>query len=499
MKITLIAALLLISTTAYSDKSAEVPFSTKAWLEDYATLKSQLEESYANLIWFASPEGNLDLPSLDARTTADLRRAKSDAEASTVLESFIQSFHDGHFQRLSSEEGPPVGLEGSPLSVDRSMEPALACAALRYVHKKGIAFSLPFEALPGFKLISDGSSKSFRTGTASLSNGKKIGIIRIPEFTPGEYPAECEAAWKQIRSEGHGQCDEDCREKLEDSVSELIVSSLAARIQELKNEKVEVLLVDLQGNGGGTELGDWTPRLFGRQPMRSAKLALAHGEPAAGYFEEQSRELKRVLDKETSPTAQAALSRAKSEYDRLASLAHAPLPCKMNWVWHARRKWEGPFSKCSNLVSGNIFFSGTEEYLADGSLGSREAEKVIYWPSIAAKYVGTWTGPVYVAVDRRTASAAEGSAAVYQDNGVAKIIGTSTYGSGCGVMHGGSDYVLPHSRFRYRIPNCVRFRKDGGDEVKGITPDLLISLVHGGNDLQRTQRFLEAISKDMKN
>ncbi|WP_395703792.1 hypothetical protein [Aquabacterium sp.] len=44
-----------------------------AWQRDYAQLKQALEQDYANLAWFESPEGGVHLPRLD-RLTRPVRR-----------------------------------------------------------------------------------------------------------------------------------------------------------------------------------------------------------------------------------------------------------------------------------------------------------------------------------------------------------------------------------------------------------------------------------------
>ncbi|HEY1097511.1 MAG TPA: hypothetical protein VGF99_01230, partial [Myxococcota bacterium] len=50
-------------------------FDRASWKADYAALKTSLERDYAHLAWFASPEGGVDLPALDRRTSAALQAA----------------------------------------------------------------------------------------------------------------------------------------------------------------------------------------------------------------------------------------------------------------------------------------------------------------------------------------------------------------------------------------------------------------------------------------
>jgi hypothetical protein len=68
---------------------------TNAWLEDFAQLKREMSDHYANLEWAVEHRG-LDLKQLSERTEARLRRARSDPEAQESIESFLSAFGDGH-------------------------------------------------------------------------------------------------------------------------------------------------------------------------------------------------------------------------------------------------------------------------------------------------------------------------------------------------------------------------------------------------------------------
>src|SRR5262245_24197199 len=93
------AAALARATIGLAD-AAPSGFDRKAWVQDYAHLKSALEASYANLAWFASPESGVNLPAIDRRTSAAIEQATSDAEARLAIRDFVSSLHDGHFSEL---------------------------------------------------------------------------------------------------------------------------------------------------------------------------------------------------------------------------------------------------------------------------------------------------------------------------------------------------------------------------------------------------------------
>jgi C-terminal processing protease CtpA/Prc len=111
---------------------------------------------------------------------------------------------------------------------------------------------------------------------------------------------------------------------------------------------------------------------------------------------------------------------------------------------------------------------------------------------------GTWTGPLYVLTAGRTYSAAEGFAATLQNNHAAKILGSQTGGDGCGFMNGTKPVVLPNSGLRFRLPNCVRIRADGTDEVAGVKPNFPILPKEGEDALARAQRTLDTLYADLK-
>ena len=64
------------------------------WLEDFAQLKREMSDHYANLEW-AVEHPSLDLIELSERTETRLRQARNDQEAHEAIESFLSDFGDG--------------------------------------------------------------------------------------------------------------------------------------------------------------------------------------------------------------------------------------------------------------------------------------------------------------------------------------------------------------------------------------------------------------------
>ena len=496
------AAVFAACTPAAHSPAAVKPvasgFDRGMWLEDYAALRGRLEHTYANLAWFGSPEGGVDVPTLHARTLATLESATDPGAAEAAIDAFVVAFHDGHFSRLPPKlvpESAPIAKVSPP---GRSFAPTLGCAALGYARTRGVAFSVRFEASPGFRLLSAGEPESFRSGMASMPGGRTLGILRIPSFRSADFVAECEQAWGEIaRAQPSGVCDKGCARAISRRVMVLALTALQTRLRALVG--ASAVVVDLGGNGGGNDLGDWAPRAFTKSPVRSARLGVVRDPQSVKYFEEQLDDLREAQQAETSEKARDVLAQARREYERLEALTKGPAPCAMGWVWRERHAWKPleSHASCTNLLFGPMYASGVSDYLPEGALGSPKAEEAIYWPSIAHPFVGSWSGPVYVIVDERTGSAAEMAAAVFRNNEVARILGTKTAGSGCGFMYSGSEFTLPHSRLRYRIPNCVRLRADGSSEVAGVRPDIELPSYEGEGEPERAMRFLAAIARDL--
>jgi hypothetical protein len=74
------------------------------------------------------------------------------------------------------------------------------------------------------------------------------------------------------------------------------------------------------------------------------------------------------------------------------------------------------------------------------------------------------------------------------------VIGERTYGAGCGYTDGGIRHVLPHTGLDVRLPDCVRARADGMNEVEGVTPDVPIAW-DGAGDLERARLVAAALGR----
>jgi hypothetical protein len=256
------------------------------------------------------------------------------------------------------------------------------------------------------------------------------------------------------------------------------------------------VIVDVAGNSGGNDSGDWLTRLFTANDVHSARLFLTAHESADNYFNEQSDNLHEVAKK--TPTKNVAAHNAINEAINAFGLRHDKIStgrCDLGWTWKEQRPWS-PLG-CNNLIDAG-YASGQSDYLPPGSFGDQDVAAAIYWAANVDTYRGAWIGPVYVLVDNKTTSSAEMFAATMKDNGIAKIVGRQTGGAGCGFMGEVAPLVLPNSHLRFRVPNCVRLRKDDSDEVAGIAPDLKIVPRQGESGRDQAFRLIESVGADLK-
>jgi hypothetical protein len=365
--------------------------------------------------------------------------------------------------------------------------PVQGCAALGFASTAPVAFALPLEGLPDFRLVTDGLDSTFRTGLVTRA-GVTIGVVRIQAFRARAFPAVCLHAWEDLRRAGTALT----RHAIEEAVQLRWIRDLANSVQQLRQAGATVLVVDIGRNSGGDDSGDWSTRLFSERPMRSARLLMVDAPVAAGYFDEEIGDIDAALGKVERADARAALFEARSFFVQQKE-AIGKERCDLSWSWREQRAWSA--SNCNRLMSAG-YAEGYSAGLPNAAYDSTVAATALTSSSTVAAFYGTWTGPTYVFADRRSYSSAEMFAAVMQDNHVAKVIGERTGGDGCGFMADGPPIVLKHSRLRFRVPNCMRLRADGTNEEAGITPDLPVLPTDGESDRARGERTLNLIARD---
>jgi hypothetical protein len=168
-------------------------------------------------------------------------------------------------------------------------------------------------------------------------------------------------------------------------------------------------------------------------------------------------------------------------------IADAAKPCNLVTYWTEREPKPG----CSNLETEQLYVSGTMPYARPGDLAELKSASVLFYPSRYRYIEGANRLPMIVLIDSDTGSSAEYFAAMLQDNKAALLVGQVTVGAGCGFTDGGIDTRLSNSGAIVRLPDCVRLRADGSNEVNGVVPDVLLPWVERDSRHQQAMKLMQ--------
>ena len=264
----MVGGLAMLAAAAASAQDSS--FDSKAWLDDYAAIKAGMARHYANLdSRLASTR--IDAARLDQAMISRLGAAKSDLEAYDTLRSFVELFDDPHL-RFSFKAPRPI--DTGMIAAADAPAPAGSCADAGYEDRK-TAFAPRMAALPGWRALGAGAFPHGIAGT--------LGVLRIASFSESDYATAC------TRVFGAGM---DQR-ALQLATRAELQKALAAAIAALKVAGARTLLIDLTGNGGGTEWDRDAATLFTAETMvrRDARIADAPCDRSAVWAGERPCEV----------------------------------------------------------------------------------------------------------------------------------------------------------------------------------------------------------------
>ncbi|HEY0306010.1 MAG TPA: S41 family peptidase [Longimicrobiales bacterium] len=270
MKRFLIIAVALVAISAGGWVANDrVNFDRSAWLADYEQLRSAVEAGYANLQW-TRPSKNVDLVTLNATALQQLQGATSNSEARQALQTFISGFDDGHFR---IERNPPRPIAAvmswferdADITIDFKMSASDACSAF------GFGAQSHDLAVEGAEPL---ANATFAAAMLTSARGGKYGVIRIPLFQQREYGAVCEKAWPQFQAGRTGQCDENCQDDFNVVVKHEVAQALADDARALAAAGANAIVIDLTGNGGGTEWAEFAAAALTGKPLQLPQVAL---------------------------------------------------------------------------------------------------------------------------------------------------------------------------------------------------------------------------------
>lgn len=431
----LIALLLSQPALAYDPAS---------WRADLVQLRQAIDRDYANLDWLTGERGfNLDLEF--AATAARIDAATSDEQARAALDRLVRRMGDGHID-LSWPSSRPAS------AVAKAVPPPEPCVAFGFnatMVVRGVADALPgYRALPG--------DDPFPAGTVTV-DGARVGVLRIGLFEPAGYPDLCRAALAKMPR------------ATADEVTEIAYTRMTAaierRLAQLKAAGAQVLLIDLAGNGGGSEWAEAAARMVTGRKLHAARMAVMPNKSWRASRIALAKQLREVA--QTTPSCRYRL------LQQATAIELGARPC---------------LTDCPRMADNGF---------PTGVFDDPPALANLPYPidSIAPYNArrGLWKGPLVVLVDDESWSAAEEFAATLQDNRAAVIVGTRSGGAGCGHATGREAATLHHSGATLSLPDCVRYRRDGSNEVRGIVPDVPVAMRQNDSALFKARLLTAAL------
>ncbi len=444
----LIATILLSITLVAASPAASPDWSPQPWLDDLAQARQAFATKYANIGWLEHDRG-MAIAGLFEQASNRLRSARSDREAQAVFDRLIERVGDGHV----SIEWPRVAA--LPLeSVTTPTKQSDACYDLGF--DQGRSAPGTATSLPGYRALA--ASGPFPAGIVSVGQ-QTVGVIRIGGFEPQGTPSICRAALQALHRSALDPCDSKCEDAILTWAYVRLTNALEEQVHVLQAAGAKVLLVDITDNGGGTEWAEAAARILSPKALTSERRGFVRGT----HWSEQWKTLAAQLE-------EAAKSADTRDRARL-----------LGWATQAQQARKDAAQQCTeekacDLVGRAGYATGLVGMARAGEFAGKPWADLVFSIAQFPYHDSVWSGPLAVLVDDQTWSAAEEFAAILQDNGAAAIIGTRTGGAGCGHTNGGTPTILKNSGATLELPDCVRFRADGSNEVAGIIPDVLTGM-----------------------
>ncbi len=462
-----------LAIVALAFVAASPAFDPKPWLADLDVVRDSIATKYANIEW-AVFDREVNFPELFAETKARIERAQNDAEARAAFDRFARRLGDGH---LAFRWPSPPG-NGGPQEI------ANPCAGYdaRYAAKPVAAHMRGYDSNGTPDTVAQ-----FPAGTVKVGD-TIVGVIKIGIFMPQGYPDLCGAALATMTMEAGKPCDEACAAQIDTAANDRLTRDFIVTVRNLKAQGATVLLVDIAGNGGGSEWAEAVARMVTAKRLRSEVRKGMRGPHWAKIFSEYEGDLRRYAAEAQGRDRTYLLSWAEQVALRRRAAAN---------VCDSAPLMNGESNRCQPLVDA-FFGSGILPAADPAELRGKPWAELMFSPVRFPYEEGVWSGPLIVLVDRDVASAATQFTAILQDNNAAIVIGEPTEG-GCGHTDGGTPVTLPHSKGVLELPDCARFRSDSTNEARGVIPDIVAGFGnHDGPKLRAEalrRRLPEAITR----
>jgi hypothetical protein len=442
----------LLAALALAAPAPAAPFNVAPWLADLEQARGAFHEKYANWDWLQT-EREVKVDALFDSLAARMRRARTQTQAMAVFNRLVQRVGDGH---VEIDWPQPLSL---PAAASVAPQPPDLCTKIGYdAHQNGPGTAY---ALPGYAALPS-AQNPFDAGTVAVGDAK-VGVLRIGVFQPQGYPQLCREAVRALAIPADKPCHEGCQDKILTLAYRNLTEGLERRVRQLKAAGATIVLVDISNNGGGSEWAEAAARIFSSKELMSERRGFVRGQHWAMQWRELGETLRQSA-KTASPEDKQELLGWAAQAD--AALAVAQAPCAET------------SAACDRLGAAG-FSTGLVGAAHAGTFAGKDWGVDVFSPAQFPYHDGVWDGPLILLIDQETWSAAEEFAAVLQDNRAALVIGARSGGAGCGHTNGGTPTTLKNSGAVLELPDCVRFRADGSNEVRGIIPDITIPIRAG--------------------
>lgn len=465
-------ALVVLATMAAPSLAASVTFDQKPWLDDLAQMRSAMATKYANLEWAVFDRG-ADLDDYFERARTRISKAQDAGSAKAAFDGLIRRLGDGHVQIDWPAPKAPSG-DRQPAT------PRDVCADAGFDGAKAAA---PVAALaPGYVALRTPQADVFPAGTI-MAGKHRVGVLKIGLFSSEAFPSLCHDALQALAVAPDAPCGDDCADRIARWADARMTEDFMAQIEALKRTGIDALVVDIAGNGGGSEWAEAAARILTSRRLVSEHVNFVRGTQWAKEFGDAGKGLRDAAAK-SAPDDRAFLAKLADEAD--AKQKQADTPCDSAPL--LRR--EHP--SCAWLGEG-FYASGMIASADPVALRGKSWAPTVFTPMEYPYREGVWHGPLIVLIDGEAWSASEEFAAVLQDNHAAFLVGEPTGGAGCGHTEGSEPVVLTNSGGHLSLPDCARVRADGTNEVRGVIPDLLLRWGHHDGPKLRAMAFSKAL------
>lgn len=489
-KVALVFAAVALAVLFFALKPTEA-FDRELILADYARLKQHLSEAYANLEWVTGHRG-LDLKALDTKTTQAISKASSPGEAREALHAFVNAFRDPHFYAKNLK---PSMLNRLTSAVSSSKKTAIisnmsarkACNSLGFSNRD-LGFDLKFERQSGYRKVSSDDANPFHAGVLKLDSGERLGFIRIAHFGEDGYPEVCREMWEVHAPKIEELCQDGWCGGFYMKVRDRLLAYLEDRIGQLQSIGYDTLVIDITGNGGGTDWVHAAAEIVSPKQLTCSRSSFVRHPHWTKIMASMVEDVKADLKGEDLPD-KTRLTLENARTSLLDLYEQTKVPCDRSALW------EGPGSDpgCSNIVDGKTYTCGLFPTMELGALDGVD-NPGLYYKAMQNEYTPHVSKkPLVVLIDGGTASASELFGSVLQDSDAAILVGSRSYGAGCGFVNGGIPLMLEHAGLKVMAPDCVRFRADGMNEIEGMQPDIKLDWSRKDSAKTRTQKVLAAL------